>query len=104
MQVNACTLSRVVWGGAPAGFGDPSFQFVNQTGAVIRELYVSLSTDGSWGQDRLGTSMLAPGGAFNVGLPSGKACTVDIRVVFQNGASTERRAVETCSVRVLNFR
>lgn len=104
MQVNACTLSRIVWGGAPAMMGDPSFTFLNRTGATIRELYVSLSSEQSWGPDRLGTSMLAPNGAFPVGLPAGRVCTVDIRVVFTDGASTERRGVETCSVRELNFR
>lgn len=102
--VNACSLSRVVWGGAPAGIGDPSFQFVNSTGVVVNELYVSLSTDTSWGRDRLGQGTLAPGAGMPVSLPAGKVCTVDIRVVYADGRALERRRVETCSLRELNFR
>jgi hypothetical protein len=106
-QVNACTLSQVVWGGAGGGGGgggDPSFQFVNRSGAVVNELYVSLSTDRNWGRDRLGQGTLPPGGSMPVGLPSGGTCTVDIRVVYADGRALERRGVETCSVRELNFR
>ncbi|MDN3567175.1 Tat pathway signal protein [Paeniroseomonas aquatica] len=103
-QVNACSLSRVVWGGTPAGAGDPSFQFVNATGVVVNELYVSLSTDTGWGRDRLGQGTLAPGAGLPVSLPAGKVCTVDIRVVYADGRALERRRVETCSLRELNFR
>lgn len=103
-QVNTCTLSRVVWGAAQAGMGDPSFQFVNRAGTTVNELYVSLSSDTSWGQDRLGRGTLSPGGGFWVSLPSGKVCTVDIKVVYADGRAVERRGVETCSIRELNFR
>lgn len=104
-QVNACSLSRVVWGGAGGGGGgDPSFQFVNSSGVVVNELYVSLTTDQNWGRDRLGQGTLPPGASFPVSLPAGKACTVDIRVVYADGRALERRRVETCSIRELNFR
>jgi hypothetical protein len=102
-QVNACSLSRIVWGGAPGG-GDPSFQFVNRAGVTVHELYVSLSTETSWGRDRLGNATLAPGTGVWVALPSGKVCTVDVRVVYSDGRALERRGVETCSVQELNFR
>jgi hypothetical protein len=109
-QVNAFQLSRVVWGGAggggavAAGGGDPSFQFVNRTGAQVNELYVSLSSDGSWGRDRLGQGVLLSGNGFWVNLPQGRVCTVDVRVVYADGRTAERRGVETCSVRELHFR
>ncbi len=107
--MNACQISRVVWGGGgggavAAGGGDPSFQFVNRTGAQVNELYVSLTSDGSWGRDRLGQGVLPPGNAFWVTLPQGRVCTVDIRVVYAGGRATERRGVETCSARELHFR
>ena len=70
----------------------------------MNELYVSLSTDTSWGRDRLGQGTLAPGAGMPVSLPAGKVCTVDIRVVYADGRALERRRVETCSVRELNFR
>jgi hypothetical protein len=111
MGVNACGLSRIVFGGgagariggagatiAPAPVGNPSFTFVNQSGATIRELYVSLSSDRNWGPDRLGANVLAPGQSISISLPATGVCTVDMRVVYMNGAAAERRGVETCSI------
>lgn len=114
MQVNACSLTRVVFGtgggggagasirGGGAGAttraaGDPSFSFVNRSGSVIRELYVSLSTESNWGRDRLGDAVLEPGNDRWVELPAGRTCTVDVKVVYMNGREQERRGVETCS-------
>lgn len=126
MGMNACTLSTVAFGGGggagatvyggggagagatvyggPARGGNPSFNFVNQGGQVIRELYVSLSSQNSWGGDRLGTATLPPGGSVQVSLPQGGVCTVDIRVVYNSGAASERRGVETCSRSDLGWR
>jgi len=115
MQVNACNLSTIAFrGGAPmpgagAGAGaqvapgrvvagNPSFNFVNGTGAVIREVYVSLSSDGNWGPDRLGANVLQPGQQVGVSLPVTGVCTVDMRVVYMDGRAQERRQVETCSL------
>ena len=119
MQVNACGLSQVVFGrgGAGAGAsvgggsgavvspaGNPSFWFANGTGVTIREIYVSLSTDGNWGQDRLGSQVLQPGQRLQVNLPSGRTCQVDMRVVYMNGQAGERRGVETCSLSQFTWR
>ena len=112
MRVNACGLSQVVFGGRggggagagaqvsparPAGM-NPSFNFVNGTGITIRELYVSLSTDGGWGPDRLGTQVMQPGQRIAVRLPAGVTCAVDMRVVYTDGRAYERRRQETCSL------
>jgi hypothetical protein len=105
--VNACQLSRVVWGGGGGGAvagGDPSFRFVNRTGMQVNELYVSLSSDNSWGPDRLGQNVMPPNTNLWVALPSGRVCTVDIKVVYADGRSVERRRVETCSIQELNWR
>jgi hypothetical protein len=77
---------------------------VNQGGITVHELYVSLSSDQSWGRDRLGNNVLPPGTGVWVALPAGKVCTVDVRVVYTDGRAVERRGVETCSVQTLNFR
>jgi hypothetical protein len=123
MAVNACTINRIAFGGSGSGAGavigggpgatisprraaagDPSFHFINATGNEIRELYVSLSTDSNWGQDRLGAATLAPGQRLPIQLPAGRSCTVDMRVVYMNGAAQERRSVETCSVNGYSWR
>jgi hypothetical protein len=116
MQVNACSLSQIVFGrgagaGAMPGSGagaaispgrpvaaNPSFYFTNGTGAPIREVYVSLTTDSNWGGDRLGTNILQPGQRLQVSLPAGDVCTVDMRVVYMDGRAAERRRVETCNL------
>ena len=128
MGVNACSISRIsfggggsvgiqqapgagsgaVVGGGPGGRvisqGNPSFVFVNSTGTTIREIYVSMSTQNNWGADRLGANMLNPGQQANIDLPQGMGCNTDIRVVYMNGASQERRGVETCSITNLTWR
>ena len=122
MQMNACNLSQVVMAGrgsgsggtsagagasispgAPIG-GNPSFNFINQSGQTIREIYVAPSNFGNWGQDRLGANVLAPGQQLAVNLPSGGVCTVNMRVVYMDGRAAERRVVETCSISNFGWR
>jgi len=114
MGLNACSINTIAFGGGGAGAGatigmgagatiaaprggDPSFNFVNRSGMVIRELYISLSSQSSWGSDRLGSNVMNPGQSIYVQLPGGSSCAADIRVVYNNGATSERRGVETCS-------
>jgi hypothetical protein len=114
MQVNACSLSTIAFGrsagtgarvqGGGAGAvvapaaGNPSFWLANGSGAVIREVYVSLATQSNWGVDRLGSQVLNPGQRLQVSLPAGVTCLVDMRIVYMNGQAAERRRVETCSL------
>jgi len=80
-----------------AAQGDPSFNVVNRSGQAIQELYVSSAQENTWGQDRLGRSILENGRSFAVRLPMGQ-CTNDIRVVYGGGRSEERRSVDTCQM------
>lgn len=115
MQVNACALTQISFsrpgGSAATGGGagatvspgrpvasNPSFNFVNGSGVTIREIYVSLSNDDNWGQDRLGATVLQPGQRLPVSLPATGVCIVDMRVVYMDGRAGERRRVETCSL------
>ncbi|WP_431280869.1 hypothetical protein ACQW02_15785 [Humitalea sp. 24SJ18S-53] len=116
-RVNLCTVSEVVFTGqaptatpAPGGkgaqaagpTGNPSFNVINRTGQIIRELYVSASSRTDWGPDILGTEVLQVGAHFEVRLPEGE-CLYDVRIVFQNGANTERRSVNTCDIANMMF-
>ena len=76
---------------------DPSFLLINRSRAVLNELYVSLTGDGSWGEDRLGDSTIAAGGSRAIRLPAGE-CTYDIRVVFANGDANEKRRLNLCQL------
>lgn len=124
MQVNACNLTQIAFGGSGANVsppgagagaqvtpgrpaapqGNPSFTFVNGAGETINEIYVSLSTQGNWGPDRLGANVLGAGQSLAISLPLGGGCLTDIRVVYASGRAVERRQVETCSVSNLTWR
>jgi hypothetical protein len=83
---------------APAA-GDPSFSLVNRADAAVRALYVTPSGDPNWGEDRLaGGPPIPPGGSFPVRRRADGRCRMDIRVVFADGRSEERRGLDTCTL------
>ncbi len=83
---------------APAA-GDPSFSLVNRADTAIRTLYVTPSGDPNWGEDRLaGRPPIPPGGSFAVRRRSDGRCRMDIRVLFADGRSEERRGLDTCTL------
>lgn len=82
--------------------GDPSFVLVNNGSRPIREFFASLTTDDDWGEDRLGRSSIEAGGRLRIRLPEGP-CNYDLRVVWSNGRSEERRDINLCEARELNF-
>jgi hypothetical protein len=112
-NINLCNLTEVVFDGRPqqggqqrqapqqgqtqGPRGNPSFNLVNQGQQVVMEVYASLTTDQNWGPDRLGSDTVAPGAVFPVRLPEGD-CMYDMRFVYQNGQSQERRGVNLCEV------
>ncbi|MFH5923615.1 hypothetical protein [Roseomonas xinghualingensis] len=81
---------------------NPDFRLNNRTGITIQEVYVSSSRNENWGRDRLGDHVLPSGQSLNIVLPAGQ-CTNDIRVVFESGASQEKRNVNTCGITDFNF-
>jgi hypothetical protein len=81
---------------------DPSFRVNNRTNVVINEIYVSSANDNSWGQDRLGANVLSPGQTLTIRLPQAQ-CLNDIRIVFANGQTHERRRVDTCQITDYNM-
>jgi hypothetical protein len=83
--------------------GDPSFIVVNQAGSPINELYASPTSEDSWGQDRLGQDIVRARGRQSIRLPRG-ACQYDLRIVWQDGRSEERRDVNLCEMRELTVR
>ena len=119
MALNACNINTIAFGGGGGGAvaggpgatvsggpgasiavprgGNPSFNFVNRSGQTIRELYISLASQSSWGSDRLGSNVMSPGQSLWIDLPGGAGCGTDIRVVYANGAAMERRGIETCN-------
>jgi len=117
-EVNTCGLTEVVFGNqnAPqAGGGDgkrgaaaagrtgnPSFNLVNRTQKTMQIVRASPSSDSNWGEDRLGSSVVPPGGTFAIRLPAGE-CNYDIRIEYDDRSSEERRGVDLCSVANVTF-
>ncbi|WP_372621045.1 hypothetical protein [Falsiroseomonas sp.] len=87
---------------AMAQSSDPSFRINNRSGVTIQEAYVSSAARSDWGQDHLGQNVLHHGQSLIVRLPVGE-CVNDIKLVFANGRSLERRNVNTCGITDYNI-
>ncbi|SDB72751.1 hypothetical protein [Belnapia rosea] len=97
--VLAAVLGVLAWmGPGQAQSSDPSFRIVNNTPNVVNEVYASPSNERSWGQDRLGNEVIAPGASWIVRLPSDGNCNFDVRIVYQGGTAEERRNLNTCNM------
>ena len=83
---------------AAAQSDDPSFRVVNRTPDILQEVYASPSTQQNWGQDRLGVDTVQPGASYIVRLPADGNCVYDLRFVYQDGRSEERRSLNTCNL------
>ncbi len=77
---------------------DPSFNLVNRSGQTINEVYVSPSSEQFWGRDWLGADVLPNGRSLPIRLAPSAGCQQDIRVVYADSRSEERRGVNTCGV------
>lgn len=78
------------------------FSVVNSSPKVMAEVYVSPSDQDKWGEDRL-PGTLNPGGKFLVRLPRNGVCVYDVRVVYEDKTSEERRRQDLCKVNDLAF-
>lgn len=68
----------------------------HQNGALLVNVYVIPSASpGSWGRDHLGSIVVGTGSVIGILLTPG-ICVYDVRVVFDNGFSAERRSVDAC--------
>jgi hypothetical protein len=96
------TTPPVAGNNASPAAGDPSFALINRSPRTIAQLFVSLSNQTNWGQDRLGDNVLAAGQRFQVALPQGP-CQWDIAVVYDDNRREERRSQNLCAVADVTF-
>jgi hypothetical protein len=82
----------------------PAFTLRNEGSRTLREFYASSPQDNDWGQDRLSADMVAPGASFRVQLPRGAGCQQDLRAVFDDDTTEEKRGVDVCRERTQAFR
>ncbi len=96
LSVSLLLASGLLAGAAQAQGQNPSFNLVNRGNAPIRELYVTPAGDANWGRNRLVRGPIAPGASFAVRRRVDGNCIFDMRVVFADGRSEQRRALDTC--------
>ncbi len=116
-DLDTCPLSEVVFGGQQAGpapggkgaptaaatpGGNPSFNLVNRTAKTIQVVRASLASESNWGEDRLGTAVIPPGGSFAIRLPQGD-CVYDVRIEYADNSAEERRRVNLCEISTMTF-
>jgi len=77
------------------GAQNPSFNLLNRSSSMIRELYVTPAGDERWGRNRL-TRPVPAGASFPVRRRIDGNCIFDIRVVYADGHKQDRRGVDTC--------
>lgn len=83
---------------AKAQAPNPSFNIVNRTANAINEVYATMAGATTWGRDRIGNRPIPPGQTGPIRLPADGSCVYDVRVVYANGQSEERRGLNTCGV------
>ncbi|WP_424810469.1 hypothetical protein [Roseococcus sp. YIM B11640] len=91
--------------GAPGGSpgGNPALRMENATSNIVNNVYISLTSQQSWGQDQLGANeVIQPGANRPFNLPPGD-CMYDVRVVYQGGVAEERRRINACTENVLTL-
>ena len=65
-------------------------------GAILQNVFaVPMGSLGNWGRDHLGSIVVGPASVIGIFLTPG-ICMYDVRVVFDNGFSAERRSVDAC--------
>jgi hypothetical protein len=86
---------------APAQLNSISFKIRNLSPEAINEIFVNLSSESNWGSDRLGANVLHPGTSITI---EARSCINDIRIVFKSGRAIDRRHVDICAHKQMDFR
>jgi len=107
MLKRLCIMAMLALGWAGAAVAqqppNPSFNLVNRSNSPINEVYATSAGMANWGRDRLGNDNIPPGQSYQIRLPADGNCIYDIKVVYANGQTDERRGMNTCTVDNVTF-
>jgi hypothetical protein len=89
---------------APAMAADQDFTLHNNTGRVMKALFVAPTSTDTWGSDILGEDTLAAGADLAIKFDRNESeCKWDVRAEFEDGSYGEVRDVDFCSVTDVTF-
>ena len=80
-----------------------NFFVANDSDQTVFYIYVSAVDSGDWGSDKLGDDVLSVADRFPVVLPRDGRCQYDVRVVYGDGATEERRNQDVCAISEMAF-
>ena len=83
--------------------GEREVIVVNHAPRAMNELYISPSSNGEWGADRLGEGTIAPGRSLRARIDHTDGCTFDLQVVYDDASREERHGVDLCRDRQVVF-
>jgi hypothetical protein len=86
----------VLAGGAPR-----QLRLVNGFGRIVERIFLSPAEQRGWGEDSLGSEVLAPGGHHDAKLVG--SCRADLRIVFDTSAAEERRGIDVCGITAITL-
>jgi hypothetical protein len=75
---------------------DPSFRLFNRAARDLTELYATPSGLGNWGQNRIGSDPLPPDHGRPITLTRDGNCFYDLRVVFADKRTVEKKHANLC--------
>ncbi|HET6196383.1 MAG TPA: hypothetical protein VFE12_11530, partial [Acetobacteraceae bacterium] len=106
--VNVCSVEEVAIGTASAATAndaktgkaadDPSFRLFNRSPVPVTEVYATPAGTGNWGQNRVSGGGVPPDKTQQFALPHDGSCIYDLRVVFGDKRSLERKRTNLCKV------
>ncbi len=107
--VDTCAVSDVIFGTpgaavaaaqpAPAAAQQASLRLINHGKSAITEVYATPSSAGKVGDNLLtGGATLAPQASQLFQMPPGAGCSYDLRVVFADKASREKKGADLCRI------
>lgn len=99
--LDTCAV-REVRLGPPAAPPEPRLALRNAGRQPIVAAYASPAGLPDWGMDRLTVHPLPPGDTFRLDLPPG-ACEYDVKVLYADGATGERRGLDLCARPAVRF-
>ena len=81
---------------AQSGLPNPSFNLVNRGGNALKQFFATPAGRPNWGGDRLNGAGLAPGAKAAIRLPADGNCIYDLRAVFADGRTEDKRGLNVC--------